>query len=367
MTISSDIVLPCWPSAAGSSGGTAGFGVACCGRLPGVDLDAFSAVHGGAWARLDQLSRGGRLNGSEADELVRLYQEVATHLSMVRSAAPDPALISKLSQLLARARSAISGSHDPSWSDVSRFFVEALPAALYRVRWWTLGVTVASAVLAVVAGVWLVHSPAAQAGLGTPSELKELADQAFAGYYVTYNGASFAAQVWTNNAWIAAQCVAFGITGIWPAIVLVSNAVHVGQIGGVMALHGGLGEFFQLIAPHGLLELTAVFVAGGTGLKLFWTMIDPGGRPRGRALAEEGRSLISVALGLVAVLGVSGLLEGFVTPSTVLAWWLKIVIGVLVWLAFGGYVLVLGRRAVRAGATGDVRSEHTSDDVPLAA
>jgi uncharacterized membrane protein SpoIIM required for sporulation len=332
-----------------------------------VDLDAFSAVHGASWRRLDQLSKAGRLSGAEADELVRLYQEVATQLSTVRSAAPDPAVISHLSQLLARARSAISGSHDPSWSDVSRFFVEALPAALYRVRWWTLGVALGTIVVALVVGVWFVHSPEAQAAAGPPGALQKIADDTFASYYVEYDGASFTAQVWTNNALITAMCVAFGITGLWPVYVLVQNAVNLGVVGGIMALHDGLAQFFQLILPHGLLELTAVFVAGGAGLKLFWTVIDPGGRPRGRAVAEEGRSLISVALGLVVVLGISGLLEGFVTPSTVLPWWAKIVIGALVWLGFWVYVIGLGRPAVRAGATGDVRPEDAGDVLPLAA
>ncbi|MCV2394152.1 stage II sporulation protein M [Actinotalea sp. M2MS4P-6] len=332
-----------------------------------MDLDAFSAVHAASWRRLDELVRRKRRTGAEADELVRLYQEVATHLSMVRSAAPDPAVISRLSELLGRARAAIAGSHDPSWRDVGRFFVETLPAALYRVRWWSIAVTVASVAIAVVAGAWFVSSPEAQAAAGPPGALRSYAEQAFQNYYVEYDGASFAAMVWTNNAWIAATCVAFGITGLWPLYVLFNNAVNVGVAGGILALHDGLPVFFQLILPHGLLELTAVFVAGGTGLKLFWTMVDPGGRPRSRALAEEGRALFTVAIGLVAVLGVSGLIEGFVTPSTVLPWWLKIVVGVVAFGLFWAYVWIVGRAAVRAGATGDLRRGEGADLVPLAA
>ena len=221
--------------------------------------------------------------------------------------------------------------------------------------------------LAVVAGVWFVSSPELQASVGPPGVLQEIADHEFAQYYVEYDGASFTAQVWTNNAWIAAQCVAFGITGVIPAYVLFSNSLHVGQVGGIMAMHDGLPEFFQLILPHGLLELTAVFVAGATGLKLFWTMVDPGGRPRARALAEEGRALFTVALGLVAVLGISGLIEGFVTPSTLLPWWLKIVIGAIAFAGYWTYVWTLGRSAVRAGVTGDLRRGQNVDEVPLAA
>lgn len=330
-----------------------------------MDLDAFSAVHGPTWDRLAVLTRRGRLTGAEADELVRLYQEVATHLSTVRSTSPDPALVTRLSDLLARARSAVAGGHDPSWGDVSRFVRTVLPAAFYRVRWWTLGVSIACLVVAVVAGVHVAGSPDAQAAMGTPSQLEQYAQEEFAAYYSSYPGTSFAAQVWTNNAWIAAQCVAFGVTGAWPVWVMLQNAVAVGAAGGVMALHGGLGIFFQMILPHGLMELTAIFVAGGAGLKIFWAWVAPQGTTRSRALAREGLSLITVAIGLVGVLGVSGLVEGFVTPSG-LPWPVKIAIGALVLAAFWTYVLVLGRRAVAAGQDGGLRAEHASDEAPVA-
>ncbi|WP_199423552.1 stage II sporulation protein M [Actinotalea solisilvae] len=331
-----------------------------------MDLDAFSAVHAPTWARLDELSRRSGLSGAEADELVRLYQEVATHLSTIRSVAPDPAVVSRLSDVLGRARSAIAGTHDPSWSDVVRFLTVVVPVAFYRVRWWTVAVTVVFCAIAVVAGVHVYGDTDAQAAMGTPAQLQQYADEEFANYYSNYPGQSFAAQVWTNNAWIAAQCVAFGITGILPVYVLIQNAVAVGSAGAVMALHDGLGVFFSLILPHGLMELTAIFVAGAAGLKIFWTIIDPGGRPRGRALAEEGRSLFVVAIGLVGVLGVSGLVEGFVTPSP-LPWWLKIVIGALVLAAYWVYVLVLGRRAAADGETGDLRADQNVDQLPIAA
>ena len=105
------------------------------------------------------------------------------------------------------------------------------------------------------------------------------------------------------------------------------------------------------------MELTAIFIAGGAGLKLFWAWVAPGPRTRSRALAEEGRSLFVVALGLVLVLAVSGLVEGFVTPSA-LPTWAKIAIGALLLAGYWTYTLLFGRRAVRAGETGDLDADQ---------
>ena len=318
-----------------------------------MDTDAFAAVHAAEWERLERLSKQRRLSGPEADELVRLYQATAGHLSAVRTSAPDPHLVGRLSALLAQARGRVAGAHELRLSDVAGFFTTTLPAAFYRVRWWTVGVMVVWVALAVAVGWWTAATPAAVAQLGSPAELEQYADEAFAAYYSDYPAPDFAAQVWTNNAWIAAQCIGLGITGIFPAYVLYANAVGVGQAAAIMATHGDLQVFFGLILPHGLMELTAIFIAGGTGLKLFWTALVPGRRTRSRALAQEGRVLVTVALGLVLVLAVSGLVEGFVTPSG-LPTGAKIAVGALVLAGYWTYTIVLGRRAAAAGETGDL-------------
>ena len=78
-----------------------------------MDLDAYVSAHAQEWARLEQLlkraSRPRRLTGTEVDELVDLYQRTATHLSVVQSAGRDPALVGRLSSLVARARSVVAG------------------------------------------------------------------------------------------------------------------------------------------------------------------------------------------------------------------------------------------------------------------
>jgi uncharacterized membrane protein SpoIIM required for sporulation len=328
-----------------------------------MDLDALVATRTPAWQRLDRLARTRRLTGAESDELVRLYRATATDLSLVRSAAPDPEVVTRLSQLLGRARARIAGAHEARWADVLRLFVVLLPAALYRIRWWTVGVVVAFLATAVAAGWFVATDPGALDAMGTAADRAAYVDQAFASYYDP--SAGFAAMVWTNNFWLTWICVGGGITGIVPVYFFLSNAVNLGASGGLMAHYGELDLFLQLILPHGLLEMTCVFVALAAGLRIFWAWIDPGPRPRARALAEEGRALGTVAVGLLVALGVSGLVEAFVTGST-MPWPAKIAIGAVVLALFWAYTLVLGRRAVRAGETGDLAADRAGYTVATA-
>jgi uncharacterized membrane protein SpoIIM required for sporulation len=330
----------------------------------GVDLDAFVAAHHGEWSRLEHLARHGSGSGAEADEILDLYQRVATQLSVVRSAAPDPSLVTYLSALLARTRTRSAGTRSVAWSDLRGFFTDTFPAALYRTRRWWISTALAGFGAAVVIGWWFLSHPQFESSLMPASEIDQLVNTDFEHYYSEFAASSFAARVWTNNAWIAALCIALGVLGVPVIYLLFQNVLSVGMVGAIMINHGRGALFFGLIVPHGLLELTAVFVAGGTGLRLFWAWVDPGPRPRIDALAAEGRSAIAVALGLVVVLAVSGVIEAFVTPSP-LPTWARVSIGVLAEVAFLTYVFTVGRWAFRRGATGDVSARDAGDVAPV--
>ena len=323
-----------------------------------VDLDAYVAVHRPEWQRLEVLlARAGRprrLSGGEVDEVVDLYQRVATHLSVVQSTGHDPQLVARLSTLVARARGTVAGGRAASLRDVARFLTRDFPAVCYRTRWWWGGAALGFLVVAVACGFWVAADPQVQSAIADPEQVRQLVEEDFEGYYSAAPAQDFAAQVFTNNAYVAAQAVLFGVLlGIPIPLILLTNAFNVGVSGGLMAANGRTGLFFGLILPHGLLELTAVFVACGLGLKLGWTVIDPGRRTRSAALAQEGRALVVGALGLALVLFVSGLIEGFVTPSG-LPTWARLVIGAVAEAAFLAWVFGPGRRAHRAGVTGDI-------------
>jgi uncharacterized membrane protein SpoIIM required for sporulation len=324
-----------------------------------VDVDAFLLTHRGTWDRLDELIKKRRsLNGAEVDELVELYQRVSTHLSMLRSASSDSLLVGRLSSLVARARAAVTGAHAPLSNTFTRFWTVSFPVVAYRAwRWW-LATAVAFFAVAVVIGFWVAGNPEVQAVIGTPRDIDQLINHDVESYYSEHPAASFALQVWVNNSWVVAKCIAFSIVlGLPIPLVLFENAANLGVIAGLMFQAGKGGVLLGLLIPHGLLELTAVFLAGATGMRLGWSVISPGDRPRGQVLAEHGRGVMSVAVGLVGVLLVSGLIEALVTPSP-LPTFVRVGIGIIAEVAFLSYVVYFGRRAVKAGETGDI------DDAP---
>ncbi len=327
-----------------------------------MDLDAYVLAHAPEWQRLEQLVGRRSLDGTESDELVERYQQVATHLSVVRTSSPDSHLISYLSTLLARARIRLVGTRTSTWASVGRFFTHRFPAALYRLRHWWLGCLVANVVVIAVLMLWLLDHPNVEQTLLSPQEVDQLVDSDFERYYDENPAQSFAALVWLNNTRVAALCIALGVLGVPVVWLLFTNVLNVAIIGSIMVRADRGQVFFGLILPHGLLELTAIFVAGGVGLRLFWSWVAPGALTRSGSLAREGRTAVTVAMGLGVVLLVSGVIEAFVTPSP-LPTWARLAIGVLAEVAVLAYVFVLGRRAVAEGETGDLSADLLEDKV----
>lgn len=319
-----------------------------------MDIDAYAAAHRGEWERLAGLARRNRLDGGEADELVSLYQRVATHLSVVRSAAPDAVLVGHLSGLLATARGAIAGPRVPAYREILYFFTDRFPAAVYRARRWWITTSLVSIVAAVLMGWYVYANPQVQTQLASPELIQGLTKPGgeFETYYTDFSPGSFGFQVWINNSWVTALSLFGGVLLVFPLYGLYMNVENVGVIGGLMGYHHRLGTFFSLIAPHGMLELTAVFIGAGGGLRIAWRIVSPGPRGRGEVLGEQGRVLGTLALGLACVLLVSGFIEGFITGHTPAP--VRLAIGFSAEALFLLYVFFVGRRAAQRGETGDL-------------
>jgi uncharacterized membrane protein SpoIIM required for sporulation len=283
---------------------------------------------------------------------VDLYRRVASHLSTARSRYGDPATVDHLTRLTGRANAVVHGGRPRTWRGALRAATTTFPAAVWHLRRFVAVATGLFLAGAVPVAVWLAWSPAAAAAVAPPEVVQAYLDRDFADYYTSAPAAEFAATVFTNNVRVGILAFAAGIVWCLPtAFVLGLNGVNLGVAAGLFHAHDRAAAFWGLILPHGLLELTAVFVAGGTGLALGWALVAPGDRTRSDALREQAQRAVVVVLGLVGVFLVAGAIEGFVTGSS-LPTWARVGIGVAAELAFLGWVVEGGRHAAARGLTG---------------
>lgn len=326
-------------------------------RAGAVDIDRFIAANGPVWERLGALTVRGRrgargLHPAELDELVRLYQRASTHLSYARTYYDDATLTSRLTGLVASAQSVVYGTRPRTGRAVGSFFSATFPAAVWHVRRFVGAAALLLLVPFAAVAIWIATSDEALEASAPAAVRATYVERDFESYYSSEPAAAFATNVFTNNVRVAILAFASGILlCVVTAGLLVYNGAAVGVAAGLFTAAGQPGRFWGLILPHGMLELSAVIVAGAAGLSLGWAVVVPGDRTRRDALAEQGRRSVSIVLGLIVAFFVAGLIEGFVTgqpwPTS-----LRVGIGALAWLVFVLYVVVLGRAAASRGLTG---------------
>ncbi len=321
-----------------------------------MDLDRYLTVHRAEWNRLGDLT--GRLRRSprslgraEQDEFVALHHRVSAQLSFVREFYDDPGLVSELNGLVAGSNAVLYRRTSSTRTALGRFFSITFPAAVWHIR---VAVGAAAAALFTpwaILAIWLGTNERALSLAIDDATRNALVEQDFENYYSSAAAEEFAVRVLVNNIQVSFLAYALGITfGIGTLFILAFNGVNVGTTHGVFIAAGAQGTFFGLIVPHGLLELSAVVIAGGAGLSMGWALVRPGDRTRAKAFGTEGRRSVAIIVGLMLAFVVAGLIEGFVTPGLPL--WPRISVGVSVWAAFVVYVVVFGRRAELAGFTG---------------
>jgi uncharacterized membrane protein SpoIIM required for sporulation len=324
-----------------------------------VDIDTFITRNQATWDRLDELSRRAgrgarRLTPAEVDELVGTYQRVSSHLSYARAAFADPVLTGRLSRTVGQAAGVVYAARSRPVQAVSDFFAWRFPAAVWQSGRFVLASALLLLVPALAVGTWIATSDAALDASAPEAVRQAYLDEDFESYYSSEPASQFATEVTVNNIQVAFTAFAFGALLCIPtALIMIYNGANVGFAGGLFADAGQLDKFFGLILPHGLLELTAVVIAGAAGLRLGWAVIVPGDRSRAQALGREARRAGVIALGLMVAFVAAGIIEGFITGRGVPTG-LRVGIGVLAELVFVGWIVVQGRAATRRGVTGEM-------------
>ena len=137
-----------------------------------------------------------------------------------------------------------------------------------------------------------------------------------------------------------------GITaGLFSLYILIFNGLLLGGITGLTAHYDVGFELWTFVIGHGVIELSAIFIAGGSGLMLGWAIIQPGLLKRGDAVMLAARKAVRLIIGCVPILIVAGLIEGFISPNENIPWPVKWSVGIVTGVLLYGYLLLAGRHA----------------------
>ena len=288
-----------------------------------MNLDAFVRDRSEAWSRLETLVRdAGRraesLGPEGVLELGGLYRAAAADLALARRAFPGDPVVARLERLVAAGRTLVYAV--PSRRGALRPVRHARLLAPRRGAARCCSRSAAALLFgpALLAGAWALDDPGAAAGL-VPGEYQSVTEPRAEGQdlgLATDEEAAFSAAIMTNNIRVTLLAFAAGIlAGLGTAAVLILNGVLLGAVGGLAVGAGNGRPFFELVAAHGVLELSCIVVAGAAGLRLGWALVEPGTGTRGDALRREARPALAIVLGTAPWLVVAGLVEGFVTPA----------------------------------------------------
>jgi uncharacterized membrane protein SpoIIM required for sporulation len=273
------------------------------------------------WARLEELvQKSGRsvvsLSHSELQELGLLYRQTASDLAAVREDATNKQLALYLNQLLGRGHNLIYHGHKTKASALVRFFGETYPRIFRETLPQTMLAVGIFAVTGIAAWVITAHDPGFAHRLLGPEMVETIERREMWTHSIVTVKPLASSGIMTNNLSVAFTTFALGITaGIGTLWMMIVNGLLMGVIGAATWKAGMALQLWSFVAAHGVLELPAIFIAGGAGFEIARGILFPGFLPRKRSLAEAGGRAAQLLLGTIPLLVVAGVIEGFFSPS----------------------------------------------------
>ncbi len=294
-----------------------------------VTAERFVARKRDSWEEFrtaaERLERGGlsQLPAAEIPGFAARYREVAADLARARTYGVDPQVVAYLERLVGAGHNVLyqaRGAHRPPFF---RSLVSDFPAAVVQSWRYVLAGFLLVIVPATIGFVMLREQPQLAEEIVNP-EMISRAEQAAEresrgeGYARAESGVRpvIAAAIISNNIRVCIVAFAggmlFGLVTVW---ALVFNGLQLGMDYGLFANDHAALYLTTFIAGHGVLELSAIFISGGAGLRLAHALVAPGDRPRLEALVVDGRIAMRMMGAVIFLLAIAGSIEGLLSTS----------------------------------------------------
>jgi uncharacterized membrane protein SpoIIM required for sporulation/uncharacterized RDD family membrane protein YckC len=264
------------------------------------------------------------LGETRVREFATEYRSLSSDLARLRTASRDAEASEMfyLSRLVGAAHNLLYRDRGTTMREASQFVLRDIPREIRRSGGPILLAAVLLFLPATIAAVAVIQQPEV-ASVFIPAGML---DRAEGGVKRAADGTGYiedpqvfrpllASGIIRNNIQVTFVAFAAGITaGIGTALALVLNGVSFGGVIGLYQSKGILSLLVAFVAPHGVLELTAICIAGGAGFLIAAAILIPGRRTRRRALAENGRRAIVLIAGSTIMLLIAGTIEGLISP-----------------------------------------------------
>jgi len=322
-----------------------------------MNIQRWIARREASWRQLDDLlSRAEKqgldsLRTDEIKTLASLYRSVSADLARARTHETGDALIRDLQGLTSRSYSQIyQGSRRQNWRAVVKFYQQGFPAAVRR-SWGYIAIATALFVISGFIAWWYAwQDPAFMSlvlGPGFVAEVQEseelwtvsiLGQEPVASSFIMVNniGVCFKA-IGGGVAFFLPQVPIITPPGAFTVFILVFNGLMIGSVATLVAQTDLAYDLWAFVFPHGALELPAIFFAGGAGLLLARAILLPGQYRRLDALQVYGRQAAELVYGIVPMLIIAGVIEGFYSPSPLVPNIVKYATGTLLFCLLVSY------------------------------
>lgn len=304
-----------------------------------------------SWQRLEELVtrirqlRGlQKFNRQEVRELGTLYRRTASDLAVARVESRDPRLVNYLNSLVIRAHGEIYRTESKGMRGIVDFYRYDFPAIFRQTYRYTLAVFLIFLAMALFSFIatrrdedFIDHANVPRAMLQHVKENRmwtdSLNDEAPVG----------AAYIMTNNIKVGFFTFAFSILPVVGTVItLAPTALQFGSLNALLVKYHMLLKLYGFVAGHGVLEFTAIFIAGGAGLMLGLAILIPGERTRTQALAERGAVAIKLLAGCIPMLIIAGIIEAFISPTPIHPYY-KFGVSVITAIVLAAYLCKPGR------------------------
>lgn len=289
------------------------------------------------WKRLDELLRQVEKKGikalrsGEIKELASLYRSVAADLARARTQQASNIIIQNLQSLTTRGYNQIyQGLRRQEWQAILEFYRWGFPAVV-RQNFGCIALATALFLFGGIVAWWYAWQDPTFLSLIVPDYLiKKVQEdrQLWMGSIVGVEPLA-STNIMTNNISVSFAVVAGGITaGLYTTFLLAYNGLSIGAVATLVGQNNLAYPFWAFVFPHGALELPAIFFAGGAGFLIARAMIFPSKYKRGDALKFYGAQAAQLVLGIVPMLIIAGIIEGFFSPSPIVPSPLKYLAGI---------------------------------------